>query len=80
MTVPVFELPGTASNMYFVHVNLMNSVLYLFNLRLELSGHLSKTVLAKFNAELVYTNKHVCVFLPSYFVVFHTIFYSKNGN
>ena len=26
MTVPVFELPGTTSNMYFVHVNLMNSV------------------------------------------------------
>ena len=26
MTVPVFELPGTSSNMYFVHVNLMNSV------------------------------------------------------
>ena len=29
MTVPVFELLGTTSNMYFVHVNLMNSVLYL---------------------------------------------------
>ena len=26
MTVPVFELPGTTSNMYFVHMNLMNSV------------------------------------------------------
>ena len=26
MIVPVFELPGTTSNMYFVHVNLMNSV------------------------------------------------------
>ena len=26
ITVPVFELPGTTSNMYFVHVNLMNSV------------------------------------------------------
>ena len=26
MTVPVFELPGTTSDMYFVHVNLMNSV------------------------------------------------------
>ena len=26
MTVPVFELPGTPSNMYFVHVNLMNNV------------------------------------------------------
>ena len=26
MTVPVFELPGTTTNMYFVHVNLMNSV------------------------------------------------------
>ena len=26
MTVPVFELPCTTSNMYFVHVNLMNSV------------------------------------------------------
>ena len=65
MTVPVFELPGTISNMYFVHVNLMNSVentkikkkciidnldknspelLYLLYLRLELSGHLHKTV------------------------------------
>ena len=26
MTVQVFELPGTTSNMYFVHVNLMNNV------------------------------------------------------
>ena len=26
MTVPVFELPGTTSNMDFVHVNQMNSV------------------------------------------------------
>ena len=26
MTVPVFELPGTTSNMYFVHVNLMNRI------------------------------------------------------
>ena len=26
MTVPVFELPGTTSNMYFVHVNLINSI------------------------------------------------------
>ena len=26
MTVPVFELPGTTSNMYLVHVNLMNCV------------------------------------------------------
>ena len=26
MTVSVFELPGTISNMYIVHVNLMNSV------------------------------------------------------
>ena len=26
MTAPVFELPGTTSNMYFVHVNLMNRV------------------------------------------------------
>ena len=41
MTVPVFELPDTTSNMYVVHVDLMNSVL---NLRLELSGHLNKTV------------------------------------
>ena len=44
MTVPVFELPGTTYNMYFVHVGLMNSVLYLLYLRLELSGHLNKTV------------------------------------
>ena len=44
MTVPVFELPGTSSNMYFVHVDLMNNVLYLLYLRLELSGHLNKTV------------------------------------
>ena len=40
MTVPVVELPG----MYAVPVDLMNSVLYLLYLRLELSGHLSKTV------------------------------------
>ena len=26
MTVPVFELPGTTYNIYFVHVNLMNRV------------------------------------------------------
>ena len=26
MTVPVFELPSTTSNMYFVHMMLMNSV------------------------------------------------------
>ena len=26
MTVPVFEFPGTTSNMNFLHVNLMNSV------------------------------------------------------
>ena len=44
MTVPVLELPGTTTNMYFVHVDLMNSVLYLLYLRLELSGHLKKTV------------------------------------
>ena len=44
MTVPVVELPGTTSNMYDVHVDLMNSVLYLLYLRLEFSGHLSKTV------------------------------------
>ena len=44
MTVPVFELPGTTSNMYFVHVDLMNSVLYLLYPRFELSGHLNKTV------------------------------------
>ena len=49
MTVPVFELLGTTSNMYFIHVNLMNSVLYLLYmyLRLELSGHLNKTVQLK---------------------------------
>ena len=66
MTVPVFELPGTTSNMYFVHVNFINSIentkiqkcikdveiyfkyspklFYLLYLRLELSGHLIKTV------------------------------------
>ena len=41
MAVPVFVLPGTTSNMYFVHVDLMSNVLYLLRLRLELSGHLS---------------------------------------
>ena len=44
MTVPVVELQRTTSNMYVVHVELMNSVLYLLYLRLELSCHLSKTV------------------------------------
>ena len=62
MAVPVFKLPGTTSNMYFVHVNLMISVEKKQNtkmckgppqsivgipqnyLRLELSGHLNKTV------------------------------------
>ena len=48
MTVPVFELPGTTSNMYFVHVNLMYSVentkiqKCIKDLRLELSGHLNR--------------------------------------
>ena len=37
MTVPVFELPGTTSNMYFVHVNLMNSV---ENTKIQKSGPL----------------------------------------
>ena len=40
----MFELSGTTSNMYFVHVDFMNSVLYLLYLRLELSGHLNNTV------------------------------------
>ena len=53
MTVPVVELPGTTSNMYVVHVDLMNNILYLLYLRLELSGHLSKTFLANINAKLV---------------------------
>ena len=44
MTVPVFVLPGITSNMYFVHVDLMNSGLYLLCLRLELSDYLSKSV------------------------------------
>ena len=44
MTVPVFVLPGTTSNMYFVYVDLMKSGLYLLCLTLELSDHLSKTV------------------------------------
>ena len=53
MSVPEFELSGTTSNMYFVHVDLMNSVLYLLYLRLELSGHQSTRVLANVNAKLV---------------------------
>ena len=44
MTVPVLVLPVTTFNMYFVHVDLMNSGLYLLCLRWKLSGHLSKTV------------------------------------
>ena len=44
MTVPVVELPGSTSNMYVVNVDLMNIFLYFLNLRLELSGHVSKTV------------------------------------
>ena len=44
MTVPVVELAGSTSNMHVVHVDLMNSVLYLLDLRFELSGHVSKTV------------------------------------
>ena len=44
MTVPVFELPGTTFNMYFVNVDLMNIFLYLLYLGLEISGHLNKTV------------------------------------
>ena len=44
MTVPVFELQGTTSNIYFVHVNLVNIVFNLLYLRLEISGHLNKFV------------------------------------
>ena len=76
----VTKVAHCTSNTNFVHVDLMNRVLYLLYLILKLSGHLSKTVLAKINAKLVYTNKHVCVFLPNYFVLFHTLFYFKNGD
>ena len=58
MPVPVFELQGTTSNMYFVNVDLMNSVLYLLYLRLELFGHLKQNCLASINAKLVRANKH----------------------
>ena len=65
MTVPVFVLPVTTSNMYFVHVDLMNRGLYLLCQGLELSGHLSITV--DINTKLVLANKHLCV---SYLTIF----------
>ena len=91
MTVPVFELPSTTSNMYFVHLNSMNSVentkiqksiktvsmycknspelLYLLYLRLEISGHLNKTVKTPMPSYYI-ANKHVWVFLRTFVTIF----------
>ena len=41
---PVTEIPDTTSNIYIVNVDLLNSVLSSLYLRLEISGHLSKTI------------------------------------
>ena len=77
MTVPVVELQG----IYVVHVDLLNSVLDLLYLRLELSGHLSKTVeLTSMPNKYKRTNMYAFPYLTISFYFIIILLYFKNGD
>ena len=63
MIVPVVELPGTTPNMYVVHVDLMNSVLFFIIPQIGTFWSLEQNCLANINAKLLKANKHICFFL-----------------